>query len=67
MKQTLSRDEFSYTVKQLSKASHARYGSYAYSTGFYESMIADMLVDLPKARREHYVKSLQTTSKELLK
>ena len=67
MKQTLSRDEFSYTVKQLSKASHARYGSYAYSAGFYESMIADMLVDLPKARRDYYIKTLQTTSKELLK
>lgn len=67
MKQTLSRDEFSYEVKQLSKASHARYGSYAYSTGYYESMIADMLTDMPKARREHYIETLKIANKELQK
>ncbi|CAB4130051.1 hypothetical protein UFOVP116_245 [uncultured Caudovirales phage] len=67
MKFNATRDDFKHTVKKLTEASHARYGDYAYSAGFYESMIADMLVELPKARRDAYLEMLQTTSKELKK
>lgn len=67
MKKTVNREELTHTLQQLSKNSHTKYGSYAYSTGFYESMIADMLVDLHKTRREHYIETLIIANKELQK
>ncbi|NBX50347.1 hypothetical protein EBT25_10475 [bacterium] len=33
--------------------------SYAYAAGYFESMIANMLLDLPKAKQEYYIELLK--------
>lgn len=33
--------------------------SYAYAAGYFESMIANMIVDLPKAKQQYYIDLLK--------
>ena len=42
----------SEAVAELTSASYDLYGNYAYACGFLESMIKDVIAELPKARRE---------------
>jgi len=47
-------DEFRETqqaVNAMSDASHKLYGDYAYAAGYFGSMIADLVAQLPKAKR----------------
>jgi hypothetical protein len=43
--------ETSQAVTELITASHELYGNYAYACGFLESMVKDVIAELPKARR----------------
>lgn len=67
MHSTTTRDEIVHKIKQLSSMSHRRYGNYAYSTGFYESLLADVLHTLPAAKQETILKQIQDTVKDLAK
>ena len=44
--------ETSQAVSALITASNELYGNYAYACGFLESMIKDVIAELPKKRRE---------------
>jgi hypothetical protein len=39
-------------VSEFVKAAHDNYGNYAYAAGYLESMIKDLIGQLPKAKRE---------------
>lgn len=43
--------ETSQAVTEFTSASHENYGNYAYACGALESMIKDVISELPKARR----------------
>ena len=43
--------ETSYAVSEFTKASNDLYGSYAYATGYLESVVKDVINQLPKAKR----------------
>ena len=43
--------ETSDAVSEFVKAAHDNYGNYAYAAGYLESMIKDVINQLPKAKR----------------
>jgi hypothetical protein len=43
--------ETSEAVSEFTKAAHDNYGNYAYAAGYLESMIKDVINQLPKAKR----------------
>jgi hypothetical protein len=43
--------ETSAAVSEFTAAAHENYGSYAYASGYLESMIKDVINQLPKAKR----------------
>ena len=65
MKTKMTRDDCAREIKQISAASHRRYGSYAYSAGFYESLLADVLHTLPESRQTAILKQISDTVKDL--
>ena len=67
MKTSMTRDDYAREIKQISAASHRRYGSYAYSAGFYESLLADVLYALPEARQTAILKQIHDTVEDLSK
>ena len=44
--------ETSDAVSEFVKAAHDNYGNYAYAAGYLESMIKDLIGQLPKDKRE---------------
>lgn len=67
MKTSMTRDDYAREIKQISAVSHRRYGSYAYSAGFYESLLADVLYALPETRRAVILKQIHDTVEDLSK
>ena len=43
--------ETSAAVSEFTAAAHENYGSYAYASGYLESIIKDLIGQLPKAKR----------------
>jgi hypothetical protein len=43
--------ETSNAINEFTKASYDNYGSYSYAAGYLESMIKDLINQLPKAKR----------------
>jgi hypothetical protein len=43
--------ETSYAVSEFVKTAHDNYGNYAYAAGYLESMIKDLIGQLPKDKR----------------
>ncbi len=45
-------------VERMSRDYNTGVSNYAYSAGYLESMVVSMLCDLPKAKREFYLKQI---------
>ena len=45
-------------VERMSRDYDTGVSNYAYSAGYLESMVVSMLCDLPKAKREFYLKQI---------
>lgn len=45
-------------VERMSRDFDTGVSNYAYSAGYLESMVVSMLCDLPKAKREFYLKQI---------
>ena len=43
--------ETRFAVNEMVKQSHKRYGDYSYAAGYLESLIMELVGELPKARR----------------
>ena len=47
-------------LKEFSRATYeASGGTYAYTAGFYESAICELLAEVPKAKREAFIRRLK--------
>ena len=60
-------DEFRETqqaVNAMTDATHKVYGDYAYACGYYGSVIADLISQLPKAKRAEYRAQLLAKAEE---
>lgn len=44
----------SKVVREFSERNYAKYDSYSFGAGFLSSMVTDLIMDLPKAKREQY-------------
>lgn len=61
-------DECSQTraaVNAFTDGSRQLYGDYAYAAGYYGSLVADLITQLPKAKREEYRQRLLRESKQI--
>ena len=45
-------------LKEFTDVTRAKYGDFGYAAGYLESMVVDMLMELPKARREAFREQL---------
>ena len=52
----------SQAVKNLSKITRDHYGNYAYTTGYYESVILELLCAADDRTRERIVRQIETTT-----
>jgi hypothetical protein len=41
-------------IKEFTDVSKAKYGDYGYAAGYLESMMVDVIMELPRARREAF-------------
>jgi hypothetical protein len=55
----------SQAVSAVTTASYELYGNYAYACGFLESMIKDVIAELPKKRREEVRAQFLARSRKL--
>jgi hypothetical protein len=62
--------ETSSAINEFTKASLDNYGNYAYAAGYLESIIKDLITQLPKAKRaevrNRFLALAQTQKNELL-
>ena len=61
-KTKLSYSECKVELQRLSDASYAKYGSHSYAAGYFESMLAEVLAELPKATQARLIESVRTAS-----
>ena len=59
--------ETSQAVGELMSASYNLYGNYAYAAGFLESMVKDLVAELPKARRAEVRRQFQERALKIRK
>lgn len=57
--------ETSQAVTELTSASFEFYGNYAYAAGFLESMVKDLVAELPKARRAEVREQFQRRAQSI--
>lgn len=51
-------------VDSMVKASHDRYGDYAYAAGYLQTLVNDLLIDLAPGQRDKVLKQLKKTAEE---
>lgn len=61
-KTKLSYNECKAELQLMSDASYAKYGSHSFAAGYFESMLADALAELPKATQDRLILSVRTSS-----
>jgi hypothetical protein len=54
--------EIRAALKSMAEASYQEYGSYSYASGYYESMLAYLIEELPVTRQKSILKGLATTT-----
>ena len=54
-------------TKALSDASMAKYGSYSYSSGYFESMMVQAMLNMTKKQREAAINELLAQAEKLQK
>ena len=54
-------------LRETSQVSMQRKGSYAYATGMYESILASLVVDLPKHKQMEVIRTLQSARERMQK
>ena len=45
-------------VATFAKKSHEKYESYCYAAGYFESMVSELIMELPKEKREFFRKQI---------
>lgn len=57
--------ETQQAINAMSDSTHKLYGDYAYAAGYFGSMIADLVAQLPKAKRAEVRAQLLKTADQL--
>ena len=52
-------------LKELAEVSRAKYGDYGYAAGYLESVLVDVIMELPRARREAFRAQLHNKAYQL--
>ena len=63
----LTHDDVQHETRSLSKAAYNRYGNHAYSAGYYESMVAELVAAMSDVEQQVWVAQLQKTALDLAK
>ena len=58
MAKKVELSEIREAVKSFSADSYEKYGSYSYVAGYYESVIARLVADLPAHKQREFLQSL---------
>jgi hypothetical protein len=58
------RQELNQTLKAFAKAANGCYGSYAYSSGYYEGMILELLARGSQEDRDFYLETLRNLTED---
>ena len=63
----LTYSDVALELRETSKVSMDTKGSYAYATGMYESILASLVVDLPKHKQMEVIRTLQSARERMQK
>jgi hypothetical protein len=63
----LTYSDVAAELRETSQVSLQTKGSYAYATGMYESILASLVVDLPKHKQLEVIRSLQSAREHMQK
>ena len=53
--------EIKAALKSMADASYQEFGTYSYASGYYESMLASLIEDLPVTRQKSILSQIATT------
>lgn len=51
-------------ISEMSTVMHKKYDSYAYPCGYLESMVKQMVAEMPKKQQAYWIKQIQETVEE---
>jgi hypothetical protein len=60
-KAKVTASEIRAALKSMADASYKEYGTYSYASGYYESMLAYLIEELPAHRQKETLKGLAET------
>ena len=63
----LTYSDIAAELRDTSQVSMQTKGSYSYATGYYESIIAGLVADLPKHKQMEVIRSLQSAREYMQK
>ena len=63
----LTYSDIATELRETSQVSMQTKGSYAYATGLYESILASLVVDLPKHKQMEVIRGLQSARERMQK
>ena len=63
----LTYSDVASELRETSQVSMQTKGSYSYATGYYESIIAGLVADLPKHKQMEVIRSLQSAREHMQK
>lgn len=55
----VTREQARAELKNFTEATYPKYQSYAYAAGYLESLAAELIAELPKARQVQVIKQLR--------
>lgn len=61
----MSRQEVSELLKKYSKTAYEKYGSHSFSAGYFEAVVVELILSLPKGRQEAEMRLINQSLKRL--
>lgn len=62
-----SYDEIKAELKLFSEATVEKYQSYAFATGYFESTLASIMMDMPKHKQKELIMAFRKSAGEMVK
>lgn len=62
MARKMTREQVELVVHRFAKQATGKHGDYAYTAGYFQSLVASLIAKLPAAEQEHQIKILLTSS-----
>lgn len=61
----LTQEQIRAELKNFAEASYTKYQSYSYAAGYFESFVAELVADLPKAKQESVMAQIRRSTGNL--